>query len=445
VQKELLKAEIKPLTWLALPLIGSGLIEFSSGFIATLMLGHVSHEALAAGSLMNSIFTTLMVLLWGMFTAVSVLIAHQYGAKNKEAIVQVVRSGLLLAVITTIPCMIFLRLAPYILQFFKQSPALVELIKPGLAAFSWGIFPDLITLTLLQFAVGLGHGRVNLLFSIIWTPCNVFFVAAFIFGLWHFPNLGVTGLGWGFTCTMWILMFVIIIYFLFAPTYKEFRQILFQNGQLGFIKSILKVGLPLGGVYTIDLVYLLIFALVMGTFGITMLAAHQIVWQFFWQTSVISFAIGQAITVKVGHYVGAQTRERIQPVTVIGTVFMGSIMLLFSIMYWAFPTTLVRLDLGHHPNNEVLALAIHFFAVAGFVQILQAGWIGLLATLRGLGDTRVLMVLSAVAQYGVGLPLAYLMAYGLHLQGQGLWYALVLDSFVFIALAYWRLKQKVLV
>jgi len=442
VQKELFKAEIKPLIWLALPLIGGGLVEFSSGFFATLMLGHVNPQALAAGSLMNMIFTTLMVLVWGMFTAVGVIVAQQYGAQNKQAIVQTVRSGLSLAVITTIPFMLFLHVVPYFLQFFNQSPELIALIKPGLVAFSWGIFPDLIILTLSQFAVGLGHARVSVLFSFVWTPFNVFFVAAFIFGLWHFPKLGVTGLGWGFTCAMWILMFVIMIYLLCAPTYKEYRQLLFKNWQLGFIKSILKIGIPMGGIYTIDLIYLLTLALLMGTFGIATLAAHQIVWQFFWQGSIICFAVGQAITVKVGHYVGGQTPERIKPVTYVGIIFMATTMFLISIIYWTLPTTLVGLDLGHRPDNEVLTLAIHFFAIAGFVQILQAGWIGLLAALRGMGDTRILMGLSAVAQYGAGLPLACLMAYGLHLQGQGLWYALILDSFVFISLAYWRLKNR---
>lgn len=442
MQKTLFKPEIKPLIWLSLPLIASGLVEFSSGFVATLMLGHVNHQALAAGSLMNNIFITLMVLLWGMFTAISVLVAQQHGAQNREAILRIVRSGLLLAVIIAPPCMAFLQVAPYFLQFFHQSHALVELIKPGLAAFSWGVFPDLITLVLLQFAIGLGHTRVSLLFSLVWTPCNIFFVSAFIFGLWHFPKLGVAGLGWGFTYAMWILMFVLIIYFLFAPTYQEYRQDLLSNRELGFIKSILKIGIPMGGVYTIDLVYLLIFALIMGTFGMASLAAHQIVWQFFWQTSVISFAIGQAITVKVGHYVGAQTHARIKPVTYVGTIFIAIIMALLSIAYWAFPTALVHLDLGHNPNAEVLKLAIHFFVIAGFVQILQAGWIGLLAALRGLGDTRILMVLSAVAEYVIGLPLACFMAYNLHLQGYGLWLAMVIDSCVFIALAHRRFNSQ---
>jgi len=450
------KNEFKQLAFLSVPLIISGLIEFSSGFFGTYFLGHVSTQALAAGSLMSNVFIALMVFPWGLLNAISVIVSQHHGAKQDEAIVQTVKSALLLALALSPLAILILLTAPLLLQLLHQDPNIIAMMIPGLHAYAWGMLPDLIILTLLQYVMGLGHARLNMLFSLFWAPCNMLFVAAFIFGLWHFPKLGVAGIGWGFSVSSWLAMLVIVSYLGFSARYRKhrdyFKTIIFHSSDetdsdrkernLKSMKHILTIGVPIGGTYLVDLVYFLIYSLMMGALGVTLLAAHQIVMQYFWMASVGCFAIGQAISVRVGHSIGANAHERIAPITSLGIVFMLFIMLGIACTYWFLPEQLVAFDLSAQPSSELLQFARTFFLIAGFSLLLQAGWISLLSTLRGMGDTHALLILSIIAEFLVGLPLAYLLAFHTPLYAKGIWLATLLDSIVFIGLATWRIRYK---
>ena len=69
-------SESKILLILALPLITSGIIETSIGFFSNVFLAHLSTASLAAGALVNWVFTTLMVIIWGTLSAITTLVAR---------------------------------------------------------------------------------------------------------------------------------------------------------------------------------------------------------------------------------------------------------------------------------------------------------------------------------------------------------------------------------
>lgn len=436
-------SEFRPLIRLALPLVASGIVEFSSGFVGTVLLGHVGAKELAAGTLVNAVFSTILVFLWGILNVVTVLVAQAYGARNKSNIVGVLQSGLLLSLVLSPLVMWILWHGAVLLEISHQKPEIIALAISALHAFILGILPNLINVALLQFVMGLGHVRINLYFNLLMAPLTIGLMILFIFGYWHFPYLSVAGLGWSFTAANWVMLVLFIIYLYFARDYQEYWSLFREKFRWQFITSILKIGVPIGVTYIIDLVYLLILALLMGGFGIANLAAHQIIMQYFWQATIIGFAVGQAISVKIGHYVGEKEYTRLLPVTYVGTVIIIATMLCISLIFWFFPEYLVHLDLGKNPDAAVMFYAIQFFFIAGFVQILQGGWMATLAALRGLGDTRILVLLSILAEYCIGLPFAYIMAYPVGLQGRGIWLALTIDSVIFISLAAWRFHYKV--
>ena len=102
-QQNFIKNDLSPLLKLAMPLALTGIIGGSVGFFETLFLAHVSHEVLAAGALVSWLYGTFFCLLFGALSAINVLISHKHGAKDLTGISHVLRDGLFLALLLTIP------------------------------------------------------------------------------------------------------------------------------------------------------------------------------------------------------------------------------------------------------------------------------------------------------------------------------------------------------
>src|SRR3990167_2747342 len=92
-----IRSDFKPLLTLASPLILTGLIQSSMGFFVNIFLAKLGEHELAAGALASWLFFTMIVIIFGTFSAINVLIAHQYGAKKYESIPLVLRDGFILA------------------------------------------------------------------------------------------------------------------------------------------------------------------------------------------------------------------------------------------------------------------------------------------------------------------------------------------------------------
>ncbi len=167
--------DISPLLQLAIPLILTGLLESASPFFGTIFLAQLGQGELAAGALVRSLFFALMAVIWGILTAVSGLAALKHGEKNIRAVSQILRDGILLSVLLTIPAVLVLWYAAPIFLLFGQNQVVVELSQDYLRALAWGVLPDFMTLVLLQFVIGLGHARLSLIFTFMWVPVAIFF------------------------------------------------------------------------------------------------------------------------------------------------------------------------------------------------------------------------------------------------------------------------------
>src|SRR3990167_7803996 len=96
------KGDFKVLFGLAVPLLLSSFIEASLGFTSSIFLAHLGPVALGAGSLIVWFFATLMVIIWGLFTAVSVLVSYHHGAQDNKAVGFVLRDSIGLGVVLAI-------------------------------------------------------------------------------------------------------------------------------------------------------------------------------------------------------------------------------------------------------------------------------------------------------------------------------------------------------
>lgn len=437
-------SESRILLTLSMPLIMSGIIETSVGFFSNIFLAHLGATSLAAGALVNWVFTTLMVIIWGTLSAVTTLVARYYGAKKNDEITYVFYSSLLLAVVLMLPAMLLLwNLSPLFL-FFGQAPATVKLAQFYLHGLTWAIIPDFIITVLLQFVAGLGRTRVNLTFSLLFVPLSIFFNYSLMFGKFGFPNLGIAGIGWGAALTFWIIALGFSVYFCLNKSYRIYFKFPRWKKIIPQLHEIFQVGLPLGLTYFFEVGFFLTMSILMGRISADTLSANQLALQFFWLFSIVTFALAQGITIRVGHSVGQNNKKAVNNATYVGIFYASNFMLLVALIYWIFPEKLIAIDFNLHDakNNTIVHLATEFLALAALVQLIEAPRFALFGSLRGLKDTRFTLFTSIIVFWIIALPLsAIALSYGL--AGYGIWWATILAEMIGVFLLVGRYRRKI--
>ncbi len=439
------RTDIKLLLILAIPLILSGLVESSVGFFSTLFLAHLGQDELAAGALVNWVFATLMVVLWGVLSAVSVAVAHKHGAQDHGGVGQVFRDSLWLAVLFSIPASLLIwNLAP-LLVLLGQSPAVVRLAIPYLHALSWGLLPDFAGIVLLQLLIGLGQTRTSMGYTMVWVPMNIMVNYILVFGKCGFPAFGLAGLGWGMTFSFWVTSVGLLGFLWLRPFYGQYCRLLLTLFHWGKIWELVKNGLPIGLMYCVEIAFFTVMMLCMGHLGSKTLAANQVAMQYLGLFIAVVFAIAQAITVRVSNRLGAKEPIAAHRGVSAGLLIMVVIIGVIAVAEYFGATILIGFDFNRQDpgNTQLIAQATFFLELSLVVLFTESIRFALFGALRGLKDTRFTLLVSLISFWGIALPLGYLFAYKLDLGGAGFWYGFMISSSLSVLTLFWRYRVKI--
>jgi multidrug resistance protein, MATE family len=437
--KPRIRAEMKSLLLLALPLMLSEIVDASFNFIATLFSAHLGIVELAAGGLVTTLFITIMIFMWGILVAISALVAQRHGANDDPGISRVLKDGLILATLFSIPGMLLVwNMAP-ILLFFGQKPKTVEIAAQYLHALTWAVLPNFWSVALLQFVIGLGKTRLALFFNIIKVPVTLFVSFIFMYGKFGMPRLGIAGLGFGIATGMWMATLMLLLYFF---SHSNLRAYLIKHSivKRHYVGEILKEGLPIAGMFCIEVGFFTIMALFMGRIDSEVLAANQIVTQYTgFFTVVISFSYAQAVSIRIGNALGRRDLAPMPAITYSGLIIVSCFMLIVACCYWFLPIHLISIDLNPHmpDNKNITEIATQFMLVAGFVQIFEAARLVLFGCLRSLGETRFSMVTSLIIFWAIAFPIGFILTFWIGMGGVGMWLGMAFGTLVGAVLLSW--------
>ncbi|WP_232220311.1 MATE family efflux transporter [Legionella tunisiensis] len=83
----------------------------------------------------------------------------------------------------------------------------------------------------------------------------------------------------------------------------------------------------------------------MGSLSPQLLAANQIALQYMGTLMSVIFSVAQAVTVRMGHLIGANEIAAAKHANYAGLCISISVMSLFAIIYWLWPNLLISIDL----------------------------------------------------------------------------------------------------
>src|SRR5690606_18134903 len=164
-------------------------------------------------------------------------------------------------------------------------------------------------------------------------------------------------------------------------------------------------------------------ALVIGTMGASAGVAHQIAMNLAAVAFMIPLGVAMATTVRVGHAVGRDDGPGVRRAGAAGyaiTVLTqgGSALVLV-----LFAVPIARL---YSNDQEVVALAAALMGFAALFQLSEGIQVPSAGALRGLKDTRVPMLITVLAYWGIGMPAGWWLGVQRGMGPQGMWWGLLL-------------------
>lgn len=437
-------AEIKACLALAIPLAGAQLSQSATAFVDTLMMGWLGRDTIAAGGLGATTFNTLLIIGMSIAGAVSPLVAEAYGAGQPNRVERVVRQGFWLALLLAIPATVLLWNAAPLLQRLGQGADTVALSERYLRAIAWGFFPSMGFAVLRHFVSALSLTRPIIITIIGGTLLNITGNYILMLGKFGFPALGIAGLGWASTLSMWATFLGLSAYVLSQSHFKIYRP--FQDlhrFEWRVFRELLRVGLPIGGLSVVEVGLFSVTTILMGQLGTVPLAAHQIALQTVALSFMVPLGISFATTVRVGQQLGQGDPKAAQLAGYVGIALSGLFMCIMGTLFWTLPEQIVSLYLNVNDpaNADVVPLAKALLAVAAVFQIADGIQVTAAGALRGLKDTYIPMVIGAIAYWGIGLPSGYTLGIHLGFGGTGLWCGLAIGLVIAAAVLTWRFSM----
>lgn len=421
------RTELCSLLKLATPIIIAQLANTAMGFVDTVMAGRVSPQDLAAVALGNSIWIPVFLLMTGILLATTPKVAQRFGSGAHTEIGPLVRQALWLALGVGVAAAVILWNAEFVLRLMDVDPALIEPAMGYLRAVACG-FPAVALYHVLRcFSDGLGHTRPSMVIGLCGLALNIPLNYIFIYGKLGVPAMGGVGCGWATGLVMTFMFLSMLWWVKWAPFYQPSKIFShYEWPQWKVLKRLLSVGLPIGIAVFAESSIFAVIALLIGGLGATVVAGHQIALNFSSMVFMVPYSLGMAATVRVGQALGrGEPREARFAAGVSMAAALGYACLSASLML------LLREDIAqiYTPDTTVIAVATTLLVYSALFQFSDAIQVTAAGALRGYQDTRVTMILTLFAYWGIGLPVGYVLGltdwFGQPSGPSGLWQGLI--------------------
>ena len=433
-----LRAELRAMLPIALPLAAANLAQMAMGLTNAIMVGHLGGAALSAAGLGGALYFTVTITTQGVLTAVAPLAARAIGARDHRAAGQIAAAGLLLAAAAAVPIVALLSVIDRLLLMIGYDPVLAAEIGRYLAAIRWAAPAFLAFGVLRALLAAAFRARTVMIVLALGIPANAALNWALIFGHLGMPALGIAGSGWATAIIQSLMALGLGALLLLMPLHTPIRvsrQVMDQIGQ------ILRLGLPIGGLIALEAGVFMTTGILMGLLGADPLGAHQLVINFASLCFMVPLGIGQAATVRVGFELGAGAPMVARRAAFVALGLGASFMAATAVLIWTFPLAIadLYLDLDDPANKGLIAIALRLLWVAALFQIVDGVQAIAAGALRGYRDTAVPMAIAALGYWGIGFAGGWALAFPFGLGAVGLWWGLALGLAIVAVLLTVRL------
>ncbi len=413
---------------LALPLMIGQFSQMLMGVVDTVMVGHLGVKDLAALTFANSLFHVPFVFGIGLLTGISVLTSNSRGAGNAARARGSCRHGMYLALGLGLLIGAVAWVISYHLGMFGQPQDVTARATVFFRVIMVSVIPALASIALKNHADALMRPWPPFWIFLGGVGLNVVLNWVMIYGNFGCPPMGFEGAAWATLISRSAILLVMIFWLLHAKglrewvPYRWFRKADFED-----LRRLLAIGLPSSIQMVCEVTAFSLAGLIMGRFGATAMAAHQIAITLAATAFMLPLGLSMALTVRMGEAYGAGETTRLREIAISGWLLGAGYSLISAATFLIFGKTLASLFIT---APDVIALTGSLLVIVGVFQLFDSIQVISSAMLRGLRDARVPAVMGFAAYWLVGLPISAGLAFGYHLGAIGVWWGLAAGLFV---------------
>jgi multidrug resistance protein, MATE family len=422
IPNDVLLGDAKQLFIVAWPLVLNNLFNIGVNVADTMMAGDLGATQLAAVAIGSSIWITVFLAGLGVIMALGPIVAQHYGAGRKTDIGRDTRACLWLALLISFVVVVVLQYAQVLMQAMNIELEVALLAQGYLDAISFGVLGCYGYHCLRQMNEGLGRTVPIMIIMGGSLPINVGLNYLFMYGKFGCPALGAVGAGLGSGLTFWFMFLFISLYTSKSIVYRQYDLWRgFESPNWSAMRHILAVGVPIGGSFMLQAALFTVVALIMGSFGTVVIAAHAVTLNFASLVFMIPLGIAMATTALVGQAIGRAEPRVAKRIGLVGISMCLLVMCISASCTIAYAQDIASL---YSRDASVIRLAAALLVIAAIMQLGDGCQVAAAGALRGLKDTRVTLLINATVYWGVGFTVAYYAGVRLDYGPFGVWFGL---------------------
>lgn len=401
------------------------------GTVDLIMVGRLGPAAMGAIGVGTSAFYALAIFGVGVLLGLDTFVSQAWGAGNRADCHHSLAQGVYLALFVSVPLMLLFSFMGPLFALVGVRQEVSVLAGPFIRTLSLSTLPLLLYGAFRRYLQGIGHVRPIMFTLISANLVNWFGNWLLIQGHWGFPALGVIGSALS-TCFARIYMAGALVCFILwfeRGLTPGFRGII-RRPDWNRLRRLVRIGLPAATQIFLEIGAFATAALLAGRLAPVALAAHQVALNCAAISFMLALGTASAAAVAVGHAIGRkdiQLARRTGFVAIaVGCAFMSCSALLFL----TAPVPLLRI---YTHDRAVIAVGSGLLVWAAAFQLFDGMQTIATGALRGLGQTRVPMLVNLGGYWFFGLPIGYLLCFEAGYGIYGLWCGLTL-ALILIAL-----------
>ena len=392
------------------------------------MVRSLGTEAISAVGISRTIVMVIGITMVAVATGTMTMVAQAVGAKNwRDASETTKQSVTLVTGISTAISLFGYVTSDLALKSLSVPPEVSALAVPYLQIFFLTVPLMALQRTLDTGLQAAGDTKTPFYISIVANTAHLIASYLLIFGIWGLPQLGVIGAAAGGVAGG-IIGNIFRFWALYSGRFAlKFLPNTSYIPEPDRARRLLKIGIPsaLQGLFRngSNVVYLKLIALTANP--TVALAAYSIGNQMERMLRRSSLSFGTATTALVGQRLGAGDPNDAEVrgwttllISMIGLVLIGLPIVIFAPHYMSIFTE----------DPDVITVGIIYLYAMAASEPFMCAAITSAAALRGAGDTMPALIYTIIAQWIIRLPAAYLLAFTLGFDINGIWIALVIFS-----------------
>lgn len=406
---------------LAVPMVVEMFAESLFALFDIFFVAHLGADAVAIVGLTESMMALVYAVAFGLAIGATAMVARRIGERDPDGAARtathVIYLGVAVSAVMSVPGVLF---APQLLGLLGAEPQVIEQGTPFMRLML-GANAVVVFIFLLN-AIFRGAGDAAIAMRVLWLAnmLNIALSPLFIWGVWIFPELGVTGAavgtvlgrGFGVAYAAWCLFRGAKRFEIRAEHWKLDTSLLWR---------IVRLSSTAVFQFLVGTASWSVLVRVIAGFGSAAIAGYVIGLRVIVFALLPALGLSNAAATLVGQNLGAGNPDRAEKAVWTAAFYNAIFYGLVGFVFIAFAGPIVRVfttePVVMNYAVDCLRIVSYGFVFYGFGMVLETSF-------NGAGDTRTPTLINLFIFWIFEIPLAYLLAYGAGLGPHGVFWAI---------------------